>query len=64
MSEPTPDGAIFLAALATIAPCLLIYIILQAIRGKGIVVLPYGLLFGCDGAAWIPGIILIGKSKT
>lgn len=42
----TPDGAIFLAALAAIAICLLIYVLMQAVRGKGIAVLPGWLIPG------------------
>lgn len=45
-NQLTTDGAIFLAAFAAIALCLLLYIIIQAIRGKGIAVLPDWLVPG------------------
>jgi len=42
----TTDGAIFLAAIAAAVICVLLYTILQAIRGKGIAVLPDWLVPG------------------
>lgn len=42
----TPDGEIFLAALAIAALTLLLYTLVQAIRGKGIAVLPDWLVPG------------------
>lgn len=35
----TSDGAIFLSAIAAIALCLLLYVMIQAIRGNGIAIL-------------------------
>lgn len=41
-----PDAQIFLAILATAALCALLYIVVQAIRGKGVAVLPDWLVPG------------------
>lgn len=42
----TPDGLLFLSAIAAITATAITYIILQAIRGKGIAVLPDWLVPG------------------
>lgn len=61
----TPNGAIFLGALATAVLCLLLYILISARKNNGIAVVPGGvvsiLTFGSDGLALTPSLALVAS---
>lgn len=60
----TPDGALFLAGIATLAGALLLYVLVSALTNDGVSVLPDPLLLGWWGGAWIPGIVVVARSHA
>jgi hypothetical protein len=59
----TPEGLLFLLAIAAIAVTAIIYTIIKAIRNHGIAVVPDFFLFGVWGFTTSPWMILIASSQ-
>ena len=61
----TPDGAIFLAALAIAALCALLYILITARKNNGIAIVPGGLVSfltgGFDGITLTPSLAIVAS---
>ena len=57
----TPDGILFLAALAIGVLCVLLWIFAKARSNGGVAELPSFLMFGWGGAAWGQNVIVIDK---
>lgn len=57
----TPDGLMVLSVLAVAALCTLLWIFARARRHGGVAEVPSWLMFGWDGAAWSPGVIVINR---
>jgi hypothetical protein len=57
----TPDGIIALCILVSIILCTVLWILIKARQNDGVAEIPSQLLFGWDGAAWGPNIIVINK---
>jgi hypothetical protein len=58
----TPDGILFLAALAIGVLCVLLWIFRTAHGNDGVVFLPSWMMFGWGGAAWGQHTIVIDRS--
>lgn len=66
MTNPlTPDGALFLAALAIAALCLLLHILVSARRNSGIAIVPSGIVsiltFDSAGLALTPSLSIVAR---
>lgn len=59
----TPDGLLFLSAIAAIAIAAVIYTIIKAMRNDGIAVVPDFFLFGVWGFTTSPWMVLIALSQ-
>ena len=59
--ELTPDGLIVIAILTVAVLVGFLWILIKARMNDGIAEIPAFLLFGWDGAAWGPNIIVINK---
>lgn len=57
----TPDGIIVICILVSIILCVILWILNKARINNGIAEVPSQILFGWDGAAWGPNIIVINK---
>lgn len=57
----TPDGILFLAALAIAALCVLMWIFWKARANGGVAELPSFLMFGWGGAAWGQTCIVVDR---
>lgn len=58
----TPDGIIVICIIVSIVLCTILWILIKARLNNGIAEIPSQLLFGWDGAAWGPNVIVINKS--
>lgn len=58
----TPDGILFLAALAIAALCVLLWIFWKARANGGVAELPSFLMFGWGGAAWGQTCIVVDRA--
>jgi heme/copper-type cytochrome/quinol oxidase subunit 3 len=64
MTNPlTPDGLLFLSAIAAIATVAITYTVIKAIKNHGIAVVPDFFLFGVWGFTTSPWMILIASSQ-
>ena len=61
MQTLTLDGILFLAALAIVVLCVLLWIFSKARANGGVAELPSALMFGWGGAAWGQTCIVIDK---
>lgn len=57
----TPDGIIVLCILVSIILCTVLWILIKARQNDGVAEIPSRLLFGWDGAAWGPTLLLLTK---
>lgn len=57
----TPDGVVVICLVAVAILLTFLWILIKARRNNGVAEIPSMLLFGWDGAAWGPNIIVINK---